>query len=160
VADGLDLEELDDLFDEFAVPHLFALGPGEVRERLHHRRAHVDMTPDHDVLDDRHAREDVRALECAGDAGARDLVHRAPGDVFAVQLDAPALRPVEAAQAVHQGGLAGAVGADHRKQLVVAHLDRDVVQRHDTAKGHPDIAGGQHDRVGGPLPGGHAASGG
>jgi hypothetical protein len=91
---------------------------------------------------------------------AADFVNQAPGDVLAMQFDAPALRPVEAAQAIHKGGLAGAVGADHRKQLIVAHVNRDVIQGDDPAEGHSDIARGQNDGVGRLIRGGSSASGG
>src|SRR5690606_41482452 len=103
------------------MPDLLALRPGEVEERLRDRAAHVEMTADHDVVDHRHAREDVRALEGPRQARPRDGMDGHRTDILAEERDASLLRPVEAAQAVHQGSLAGAVGTDDGEELVVTH---------------------------------------
>ncbi len=69
--------------------------------------------------------EDTRNLELSSDARAGDLVLFPIGDVGVVQKDA-ALRAFGlAGHEVHQGGLAGAVGAEQDAQLTI--LDR---QRH------------------------------
>src|SRR5690606_16285779 len=128
VPDRLDLEELDDLLDDLAMTRLLALRPVEIEEGLRDRTAHVEMASDHDVVDDAHPREDVRALEGARKAGPGDRVHRHGADVLAEERDASLLRPVEAAQAVHQGSLARAVGADDGEELVLPNRHRDVVE--------------------------------
>ena len=49
--------------------------------------------------------------------------------VAVVQHDRPLLGPVEAADAVEQARLAGAVGADHGVDVALVDLERDVLER-------------------------------
>ena len=50
-------------------------------------------------------------------------------DVAALELDAAARRPVEAAEDVHERRLAGAVRADQSDDLAATQLERDVPER-------------------------------
>ena len=76
MADGLDLQELDDFLHHFPMDNLFAPGGTEVEERLCQVRAHVHVAAHHQVLDHRHSGENVRALKGPGQALARDFVDR------------------------------------------------------------------------------------
>ncbi len=74
---------------------------------------------------------------------ARDLVRPPPRQLVlatagAVEQDAPALRPVEAADAVEQAGLAGAVGTDDCDDLTVVDVETDAVEGGDAAEGERD----------------------
>ena len=64
------------------------------------------------VLEHGGAGQDVGDLVRARDGLRGDRVGRQPGDVLAVEHDAAARRAEHAGQAVEEGGLAGAVGAD------------------------------------------------
>jgi len=64
------------------------------------------------VLEHGHAREDAAALGRLRDAQPRDLVGREPRNVAAVEYDRAFARARIAEDRHHQGGFAGAVGAD------------------------------------------------
>ena len=101
------------------------------------------MAAEHEVVEHRHVGEQLDVLERARDADGRDLVRPAPRQLVlsaggAVKQDAPALRPVEAADAVEQAGLAGAVGADDGHDLAVVDVEAHAVERGDAAEGERD----------------------
>ena len=83
--------------------------------------------PEHHVLAHAHRREQAEVLEAARDAERRDLVRGAGEQVLAVEGDAARLGRVEAADAVEERGLAGAVGADQPADR--AGLDREATAR-------------------------------
>jgi hypothetical protein len=85
------------------------------------------------VLEHAHAREDAPSLGHVSDAAADDLVGVEPGDVLAVEQDAPGAGAGPAADGHQQRRLAGAVGADQGHDLAGRHLDVDPVQRLDRA---------------------------
>ena len=93
------------------------------------------MAPDHDVVEHRHVVEQRQVLEGAADAerGAR-VAALSRGDVAAVGRTAALGRPVAAGDAIHDRGLAGAVGADDREQLAVFDGEADIGQRPDAAE--------------------------
>ena len=101
---------------------------------------------------DRHVVADGQAGEGPGDlVGPRDappgdLVRHAAGDLDAADDDAPAVRPVVAADDVDQGGLAGAVGADEPQDLPFPDLQAHPAQRLDSAEGLPDVGADQQRR--------------
>src|SRR5262249_23118361 len=78
--------------------------------------------------------EHARVLERAADAEARDLVRRQAGGARAVDGDAAGARRVDAADAVHQRGLAGAVRADHAEHFPRRHLEVEAVERGEAAE--------------------------
>ena len=69
--------------------------------------------PDQHIVEHAHRAEQLRGLVGAGDAGARHLPGRRSGKLVVAQADAAGVRPVEAADHVEHGGLAGAVRPDH-----------------------------------------------
>ena len=56
----------------------------------------------------------------------RDAVGRQPGDVLAVEQDAPRGRTQDAGQAIEERALAGAVGADDGADLAALHGEIDA----------------------------------
>jgi len=104
----------------------------------------VRVAADEDVVQHRHVRKQVRALERAHHALARDLVHRAAEQVAAFVREPALLGAVEATEHVQQRALSRAIGADHGEHLVGAHLDAHVRQRRDAAEAQGHAFGLQH----------------
>src|SRR5215475_14528864 len=63
----------------------------------------------------------------------RDLMRRQMRDVTAGKGDRAFAATRIAADCHHQGGLAGAVGADQRDDLALMDVDIDALERHDAA---------------------------
>jgi hypothetical protein len=118
--------------------------------------ARVDRHPgrlqgEDDVLDGAHPRQEVEALEDeaegqqaqAGALGVGEGVHRGP-----VQEHLPRRGPVEEADELQQGALAGARGADDGDELPVVDAQADVAQGDDLVLpvevGPPDVAQLEH----------------
>ena len=89
----------------------------------------VQVAADHHVLDGAHAEEDLQVLEGARETEPRQLVRGHAGDVLAGEQDAPAARRVETGDHVEQRGLAGAVRADHGKDLAGLDCEAHAVER-------------------------------
>ena len=77
---------------------------------------------DHDVLEDREAREGLHDLERAREAAAADFKGLEAVDAFALEEDLPSRGRVVAVDDVEDGRLAGAVRADEPEDLPL--LDR------------------------------------
>jgi hypothetical protein len=71
LADGLDLEKVDDVLDDAPMRHLFAQGRAVAQHLPEEVRAHLERAPGHDVVQRRHALEQRDVLEGARDAAAR-----------------------------------------------------------------------------------------
>ena len=78
--------------------------------------------------------EELRNLERAGDAEARDRPRRVRRDVLAEKAHAAGLRLQVAGRDVEERGLAGAVRADDREVLAVDDIEIDAVGRDDAAE--------------------------
>ena len=86
------------------------------------------MAPDHDVVEHAHVVEQSEVLECAADADLGARIRRQAGDVVAAMEQAAFGRLIAPGDAVDDRGLAGAVRADDREQLALAHAEADVGQ--------------------------------
>ncbi len=86
-----------------------------------------------------------RDLEAADQPQARDLRRLQPGDVAALEDDAPARRRQELGQQVEAGGLAGPVGADQGVDGPRAHLQRHVIDGDEAAELARQASGFQDD---------------
>jgi hypothetical protein len=140
---ALDLEEVDDLLDPLAggllgapVAEPEAGGPRGAGEPARH--------PDQQVLDHGQLFEELAVLERAADPAARDVVGVAAQERAAVEADVAAGRAVDAADRVEQRGLARAVRADQRDELVVAHAERQPVHGRDLAEADADLVDFEH----------------
>jgi hypothetical protein len=87
------------------------------------------------VLEDAEAGEQAHFLKGAGDAEPGASLGRGPGDVRAADGDSPAAGVEMARHQIEQGGLACAVGPDHRADLAGGQGERDAVERPDHAEG-------------------------
>src|SRR5207249_1662479 len=70
-------------------------------------------------------------------------VGRQPGDRAAVEADVASVGSVEAAQAVEERRLAGAVRADEADDLSLVHIERDGVEREDAPEADREVVNGQ-----------------
>ena len=86
-------------------------------------RAHLQVAPGHDVVERRHALEERDVLERARDARARRPRAAPCRGAPRREADRALLRVVDAVDDVEQRALAGAVRADDRADLVLAHVE-------------------------------------
>src|SRR5207248_3525548 len=93
-----------------------------------------------EVLEHGHAGEDLEALERTAHAQTRPLVGLDVGDVDALEEHAALGGGQQTGEAVEQGGLARAVGADERGDLARRHRQRHVVDGEQAAEPHRDLA--------------------
>src|SRR5436190_1890166 len=118
------LAEADDLEDLFGAA--MPLGG------LHLRRPGVVEQQQLDVVERRRPRQQVEALEHEADLLVPDdgeLVLGQLRHVLAVEEVLPAGRPIEAADDVHEGRLAGARRSGHGDELAATHIQRGAAQR-------------------------------
>src|SRR5713101_751697 len=129
LADGLDLQEVDDPLDEGPMSELLPHGRAPVQRLEHEAPLHLQEPPRHDVVEHAHALEEGDILERAGDAEGRHLVRPEARPVLAFEDDPPLVGVVEAADHVEQRRLAGAVGADDGHDLPAPDGEAHAVQR-------------------------------
>ncbi len=134
LADAFDLQEIDDLLDDRALRNLFFLGQAPVHAGRQQARAHVHVAAEQQVVEDGHAREQTQVLERSRDADACCLMRFAAQDRDAVEFDASALRPIQAADRIQQAGLARAIGTDDGRDLASLDVDADARQGDHSAK--------------------------
>src|SRR5574343_1176638 len=139
LAEGLDLEEIDDVLDELAVRALLAFGGAPADGLLEDVRLHLEVAPRHDVVDHAHALEEREVLEGARHAHLGDLTRVHVREGLATEGDLAFLGRVDAVDAVEHRALAGAVGADDGADLVLADVEADVGQRLDAAEAQGDV---------------------
>src|SRR5262249_59005983 len=89
-----------------------------------------------DVLEHGHALEQGQVLEGAPDAELGDAVARCPQQRMAREDDLARVRRVEAAQAVEQRRLAGAVRPDEPNDLALVHGEGDLVEGDDASESY------------------------
>ena len=85
------------------------------------------LVAEHDVLGDRHHRDQHEVLVHHADAGFDRVLRGAEDDGLALQQDLPLVGLVEAVEDVHERRLAGAVLAEEGVHLALAHVEADVV---------------------------------
>src|SRR5215217_3049773 len=93
----------------------------------------AQVRPQHQVLEHRHAREDMPTLGRVRHAHRDDLLRRRLRDLAIVEADRTLARRCETRDRAQRGGFAGAVRADQRDALTVLHLDRDALEGLDVA---------------------------
>ena len=156
VRHALEPEERDQLARPAPDPLLLAPHGREPEGARHEVPAGPAVHADHDVLQDREAREQGEVLERAADPERRDPVRRGVVDRAPLELERAPLRRVEPGQAVEDGRLAGAVGADQPHDLAGGHLEGDAVEGDDAAEPHREVADredrGTAARAPGPSP--------
>ena len=130
---------------ELALAHFFRPRRPEMQGLRQDAGFHLQVAPGHDVVENAHALEQRQVLEGAGDAVLRGVVgvhvvpHLAPKDDLAF------LRVVHAVDAVEHRAFSRAVRADDGAHLVLADVERDVLQRLDAAEGKGDVLDVEND---------------
>ena len=104
------------------------------------------MTAEQDVVEHGHAAEELDELERARDSVRGDAVRRQPVDGDVAEEDPPRGRGVEAADAVQQTRLAGAVGPDQGGQRARRDRHAHPRQRAQPLELEADIVDGQNHR--------------
>ncbi len=94
----------------------------------------VQQRSDDDVVLDRERRERPHVLKGAADAAPGDLVRASAVDPLARKRDGALVGTQHAGNHVEQRGLAGAVGADHGKDLPGQDLAADAIDRAQSAE--------------------------
>ena len=94
----------------------------------------VGFLPDDDVLQHGEGREEHEVLVHHADAPADGVPGTADGDRVSLDRDGSRVRPVQAVEDLHQGGLAGAVLPDQGVDLPGAQVEGDVVVRRDAGE--------------------------
>jgi hypothetical protein len=97
------------------------------------------VAADLDVVEHRHRGEQGGRLEGTADAKRGDIGRRAAPERLAVQADVPAGLPVEPAQAIEQGSLARAVGADQSHDPALGHRESHRIERDNAAEAHGHV---------------------
>ena len=98
------------------------------------------MGADPDVVEHGEIGKQSDVLEGAADPDFGDPVRRPVQDTGAVHQNIAGARLVEAAEAIEQCGLAGAVRSDQAEDLALLHVERNTVQRNDAAEHDADVA--------------------
>src|SRR4051812_46965505 len=129
LADVLDLEEVDDLLDHLALGDLLALAGAVVDAAGEEAGPLPEVTADEEVVEHRHALEERDVLEGARDAEAGARGGSQPGDVPPLEAHLPLRRPVDAADAIDEARLAGAVRTDDGDELSRADVEADFGKR-------------------------------
>src|SRR5881628_697858 len=129
LADGLDLQEVDDALDERPVLELLAPGRAEPDCVEQERAAHLEQPPRHDVVEHGHALEKRDVLEGAGHAESGHVGRGQPRPVPAGEGDAPLVRMIEAADHVEERRFPRPVGSDDREDLAGTDVETHAVQR-------------------------------
>ncbi|MPN11538.1 hypothetical protein SDC9_158841 [bioreactor metagenome] len=144
-AEGLDFQEVDDVFDELAVLDFFALCRADAQSLKQHIAFDLQVAAGHDVVDHAHALEQCQVLEraCHAHLGHLAAVHVIEG--LAAEGDRAFARCVHAVDAVEHGALASAVRADDGANLMLLHVERDVGERLHAAESEADVLDVQND---------------
>ena len=116
-----------------------------------------EWAPSTQIVVDRQFGKHLPAFRHQREACGRDLMGLEPRDAAVVEQDLAVDRAQQAGQRPHDGGLAGAVGADHGDRLAGPHLERDVVQHRRRAIAGGELERRQH-RIARTLPGRRARS--
>jgi len=101
------------------------------------------MTAYQDIVKHRHLFKQGYILERPGYSQSSPSMGFKCGNVLPFKSDGAKLRMVEATYTVKQGGLSGTIRADYSKQLSLADVKRNTVQRGNTTKTKSYIVAGK-----------------
>ncbi len=87
------------------------------------------------VLENGEPVEDVDDLKRAANSPLANLVRRQSADLFSLEDDLSLIRLQLTADEIKQGGLASAVGTDHRHQLTLRNGEVSSIDRHKVPEG-------------------------
>jgi hypothetical protein len=106
----------------------------------------VPVPAEQDVVEHRHAAEELHELKRARDAVRGDPVRRQALDRGVAEHDSPRRRRVESSHAVQQARLAGAVGPDQGGQRAGVDRHADGRQRAQPVEIERDVVDPQNHR--------------
>jgi hypothetical protein len=106
----------------------------------------VQVPTDHQIVENRHGREEPEILKGAGDPAAGDGIGGQAEQRITPEPDRPQGGPVDAGDAVEQGRLSGTVGADDGERLALAEGQADPLQGGDPAERQAEAADLQERR--------------
>src|SRR5262245_8361337 len=138
LANGLDLQEVDDALDEGAVLELLTLRRPPVEAFQEEAPAHLQQAARHDVVEHAHALEQRHVLKGARDAQRGHIVGLEVGAVLAVEADVALVGMVEAADHVEERGLPRPVRPDDGGDLAAPDREAHALQRLHRAEAHAD----------------------
>src|SRR5258708_2821050 len=101
------------------------------------------MEPGHQVLQHRHALEELRCLERTSESQLRNIACLAADDRLPVELDVALLRAKHAADRVQQSRLARSVRSDQSSDLQAVHVEVHALQHMNTAEADVEILHGE-----------------
>src|SRR5690606_14755646 len=136
----LDFQEVDDVFDEFAMTDLFPFGRTQPEGLRQHAALHAQVATGHDVVQHAHTLEEGKILEgaCYAHLGSATRVHAR--EARAIERDGAFLRRINPVDHVQHRALACAIGPDDGPDLMFAHVERDIGQGLDPAESERNIA--------------------
>src|SRR5215813_9270880 len=143
LADGLDLEEVDDALDERAVLELLTPGRAPPDRVEQERAAHLQQPSRHDVVEDAHPLEQRDVLKRAGNAERGDVGWSQMRPITASKENPTFRRVVEAANHVQKRRLSRPVGPDDRQDLARTDLEAHAAQRHQRPEPDTDALDGE-----------------
>src|SRR5438552_1946305 len=139
LANGLDLQEVDQALDERAVGELLALRrtpPHRVQQEM---AAHLQQAASHEVVEHGHAFEQRDVLKGPRHTELRQVRGRRACGVAALEQDAALVGMVEAADDVEQRRLPRAVGTDDRENLPGLDTEAHAAVREQGPYTHADV---------------------
>ena len=116
---------------------------GDRRRRAQRQVLAAEARADGDVREAAEVVERPHDLVCARDPAARDLERPQPGDVLALERDAPGPRPVDAVDRVEERRLARAVRADEPQDRALLDAEARAVDRDEPAEADGDAVDGE-----------------
>jgi hypothetical protein len=123
VAQGLELQELQDRLDSRALHWLFASEPVKPGWP-----AKVKMPTNQDVVGDAQAREELDVLEATTDSQARNFVSGHSHEVVLAVADRALTRAMRATHTIQERRLARPVRANQCNDLAGVNVEVDIVQ--------------------------------
>ena len=140
MGDVFEVEIAQDFVDPLVERGLAAADPGQFQRVAENVAVGAGMGADPDIVQHRKIGKQCDVLEGASDADFGDPVRRALQDAPALHQNVAGARLVEPAQAIEEGGLAGAVRPDQAEDLALMHVKGHAVQRDDAAEHDADVA--------------------
>ena len=92
-----------------------------------------------DVVEHRHASEELDVLECTRDSPTNDCARSRVEQALAVEANVAVVRCIETGDHVERRRLAGAVRPDQPDDLPRLHGERDGIERDDAAETLGDV---------------------
>src|SRR5512135_657445 len=131
---GTDAEQLHDLETLLPDPPLLLPRERQVQHSGVEPRPAVDVAADHDVLEDRHLREEPDVLECPHHAPVGDLAGRQAVDLRPPENDLAGIGGKESGDQVEDGRLPCAVRPDQRLDRSRGDVEGKVVDGQEAAE--------------------------